>query len=59
MAVFGDEEFTGFFEIFADGFIFVAGIDREDKEKVSFRLVAEEEEVRIQEDVLSRTIKLS
>lgn len=32
---------------------------REDKEKVSFKLVTEDEEVKIQEEVLSRTIKLS
>jgi hypothetical protein len=32
---------------------------REDKEKVSFKLVTEDEEVKIQEEVLSKTIKLS
>ena len=32
---------------------------REDKDKVSFKLVTEDEEVKIQEEVLSRTVKLS
>ena len=32
---------------------------REDKEKVCFKLVTEDEEVKIQEDILSKTVKLS
>ena len=31
----------------------------EDKDKVSFKLVTEDEEVKIQEEILSRTVKLS
>ena len=32
---------------------------REDKEKVCFKLVTEDEEVKIHEDILSKTVKLS